>query len=367
MDKNIENIKILLFEDNQGDAGLIEAMLEEFIDLSELKIVETLDEGLNLLKEHSFDVILLDLGLPDNNGIDTFIDVHKISPNIPIIILTGLNDEDMGIKAVKKGAQDYLVKGQVNDRLLERSIRYSIERKKAEDKLKATIDELKRSNKELRNFAFITSHDLQEPLRTMGSYAGLLKYRYKGQLDGDADEFLDYMVSGAIRMQDMIKGLLDYSHVGTQGSKFNEFNAEEALKGALYNLKSSIEGCNAEITYDSMPVIYADKNQIRIVFQNLIDNSLKFCRDGISPKIHISAEKEGNEYVFSVQDNGIGIEEPYTDRIFGVFKRLHPIGEYDGAGIGLSIVKRIMGRHNGHIWVKSEFGKGSTFYFTIPC
>ncbi|MGZ4857512.1 MAG: PAS domain-containing sensor histidine kinase, partial [Methanobacteriaceae archaeon] len=240
------------------------------------------------------------------------------------------------------------------------------ERKKAEEQLKETITEMERSNKELQSFAYITSHDLQEPLRTMGSYAGLLKYRYGGQLDSDADEFIDYMVSGASRLQEMIKGLLDYSRVGTRGEEFKDFNAEEALDTALTNLKSPIEECHVEVLYDSLPVIHADESQISRVFQNLIGNALKFRKKDVQPKIHISSIKEGDEYIFSVQDNGIGMEEQYSGRIFEVFKRLHPIGEYEGAGIGLAIVKRIIERHHGRVWVESEYDEGSTFYFTIP-
>jgi len=240
------------------------------------------------------------------------------------------------------------------------------EQKLNEKELKNTLEELKRSNEELQSFAYITSHDLQEPLRTMGNYAGLLKHRYGGQLDEDADDFLGYMESGAARMKDMVQGLLDYSRVGTRGDEFKVFNSEDALDHALINLRSAIEECHAEITHDPLPEVVADESQIRRVFQNLIGNALKFRKKGVPPKIHISARKEGNEHVFSVSDNGIGIEEEYTNRIFEVFKRLHAIGEYQGAGIGLAIVKRIIDRHGGHIWVESELGNGSTFYFTLP-
>lgn len=240
------------------------------------------------------------------------------------------------------------------------------ERKKAEKRLKEIIQELGRSNNELRSFAYITSHDLQEPLRTMGNYAGLLKMRYEGKFDQDADDFIEYIASGAQRLKDMIQGLLDYSQVGTQEGKFIEFNSQEALDNALVNLHSSIEACHAEVTYDKLPTITANKDQISRVFQNFIGNALKFRKEGLQPKIHISAEKGDNEYVFSVSDNGIGLEEQYKDHIFEIFKRLHTIGEYQGTGIGLVIVKRIIEQHGGRIWVESEYGKGSTFYFTIP-
>ncbi|WP_414469009.1 PAS domain S-box protein [Methanobacterium sp. ACI-7] len=237
---------------------------------------------------------------------------------------------------------------------------------RARNQLKEIINELGRSNQELQSFAYITSHDLQEPLRTMASYAQLLKMRYKGQLDEDADEFIDYMVDGATRMKSMVKALLDYSRVGTRGGEFTQFDGDKALNDALSNLKAAVEELNAKISSDRLPVITADEDQITRVFQNLLGNALKFRKKGIKPEIHISAQKTDNEYIFSVNDNGIGIEEQYTDRIFEIFKRLHSIGEYQGAGIGLAIVKRIIDRHGGRIWVKSSLGKGSTFYFTIP-
>ena len=240
------------------------------------------------------------------------------------------------------------------------------ERKKAEEKLKEIISELERSNQELQSFAYITSHDLQEPLRTIASYAQLIERRYKGKLDSDADEFIEFMVDGSRRMKQMIQGLLDYSRVGTRGHEFTEFNAEDALNYALNNLGTAISEADAEIIHEELPVIFADKDQMVRVFQNLIGNALKFHREGVKPKIHISFHKEDNKYVFSINDNGIGLEEQYNDKIFEVFKRLHAIGEYPGTGIGLAIVKRIIDRHGGRVWVESEPCKGSTFYFTIP-
>jgi PAS domain S-box-containing protein len=238
------------------------------------------------------------------------------------------------------------------------------ERKKVEYSLKETINELERSNHELESFAYITSHDLQEPLRTIASFTQLMERRYKGQFDSDADEFMDYIVIAAVRMKAMIQGLLEYSRVG-KDEELEEFNVEEALNQTLSNMHSSIDECNADITYENLPVIVADKKQIARVFQNLIGNALKFRREGIQPKIHISARKE-DEYIFSVRDNGIGIEPQYMGRIFDVFKRLHTIDEYQGTGIGLAVVKRIIERHGGRIWVESKLGKGSIFYFTIP-
>ena len=239
-------------------------------------------------------------------------------------------------------------------------------RKKIEGELKDTIAELKRSNYELQQFAYITSHDLQEPLRAIASFAQLLERRYKNRLDSDADEYIDFVVDSAVRMKEMIQGLLYYSRVGTRGEKFRLINAEKALKDALSNLKLVIKENKAKITYDKLPVLTADKGQLIQLFQNLIENAIKFKKPDIPPQIHISSRKDKEMYIFSVTDNGIGMEPQYTGKIFEVFKRLHTIDEYKGAGIGLAISKRIIERHMGKIWVESELNRGSTFYFSIP-
>jgi PAS domain S-box-containing protein len=230
------------------------------------------------------------------------------------------------------------------------------------------IEELKRSNEELQQFAYVASHDLQEPLRTISSFTQLLDRRYHNKLDEDADEFINYIVEAAKRMQQMILDLLEYSRVMTKGEKFKETDATEALDTALFYLKGAIKDCNVEVTPDKLPTVMADQSQLTKVFQNLISNAIKFRKHNEPSKIHISArkDKEKNEYVFSVQDNGIGMDPQYAERIFTIFQRLHTLDEYRGTGIGLSIVKRIIERHGGHVWVESELGKGSTFYFTLP-
>jgi len=238
--------------------------------------------------------------------------------------------------------------------------------KKSEKDLKALIYELKRSNEELQQFAYVSSHDLQEPLRTITSFTQLLERRYKDKLDSDADEFIEYIVDAAKRMQNLIKDLLNYSRVTTRGKEFESTDSEEILEDALSNLHAAIRENNGEITYDKLPKIMADKRQMIQLFQNLIGNAIKFRKPEIPPKIHISAKKDKNEYVFSVEDNGIGMEPQYLERIFIIFQRLHTLDEYSGTGIGLAVSKKIVERHGGHIWVESEPCEGSTFYFTIP-
>ena len=239
------------------------------------------------------------------------------------------------------------------------------ERKRIEASLEQRAVELARSNAELEQFAYVASHDLQEPLRKVSSYVQLLARRYKGRLDSDADEFIGFAVEGAERMQKLIEDLLTFSRVGTRGKPFEPAESEEVLEKALFNLQGAIEETGAQITHDPLPAVQGDSSQLVQLFQNLIGNALKF-RGAEAPRIHISAAVREKEWVFSVRDNGIGIDPRYFDRIFAVFQRLHPKEDYPGTGIGLSLCKKIVERHEGQIWIESEPGRGSTFYFSIP-
>ena len=241
------------------------------------------------------------------------------------------------------------------------------ELKQAEKQLKETIQELERSNIELQQFAYVSSHDLQEPLRTIASFTQLLERRYKGKFDSDADEFMEYIVDAAIRMKEQIEGLLEYSRV-TRGEEFELVDMNEILNQTIKSLDTSVKESKAEITINELPDVMGDASQLQRVFLNLISNAIKFRKQDEPLKIDISAYKheDNNEYVFIVKDNGIGIEEQYSERIFTIFQRLHTREEYKGTGIGLSIVKRIIERHGGRIWIESEFGEGSNFYFTLP-
>ncbi len=234
----------------------------------------------------------------------------------------------------------------------------------AHDELDKKIQELKSANEELQRFAYVASHDLQEPLRMISSYLQLLERRYKNRLDRDANEFIDFAVNGAKRLQKMIESLLEYSRVETRGEPFKEFSSDEALDDALDNLEVAIVENEAVISRKKLPLVLGDAGQISRVFQNLISNSLRF-RSKERPNILISASRQDGEWLFSIRDNGIGIDPQYHDKIFVIFQRLHG-HDYPGTGIGLSISKRIIERHGGRIYMDSEPGKGSTFYFTLP-
>jgi PAS domain S-box-containing protein len=239
------------------------------------------------------------------------------------------------------------------------------ERKHADEELKNTMIELKRSNQELKQFAYVASHDLQEPLRMVSSFTQLLERKYKDELDEEALEYIDFAVDGAKRMQLLINDLLAYSRVNTEGGELEDVDFEKVLDEVLFNLEILIKENQAVITRDPLPKICADHRQMVQLFQNLITNGLKYRSDE-TPQIIISAQKEDKHWLFSVADNGIGMDPQYRERIFQIFSRLHTHDEYEGTGIGLAIAKRIIVRHGGRIWVESELGEGSTFYFTIP-
>ena len=234
----------------------------------------------------------------------------------------------------------------------------------ASQALEQSVAELTRSNADLQQFAYVASHDLQEPLRMVASYTQLLSRRYKGKLDADADEFIGYAVEGANRMQQLIKDLLAYSRVTTRGA-FEPLETDRALEAALANLHMAIEKERAVVTHDPLPRVVADGTQLTQLFQNLVSNALKFHGDR-PPRVHISAVQRGDEWVFAVRDDGIGIDPQYADRIFVIFQRLHTSAEYPGTGIGLALCKKIVERHGGRIWVESHVGHGATFYFTMP-
>ena len=238
-------------------------------------------------------------------------------------------------------------------------------RKQAEQRLAETMENLRVSNRDLEQFAYIASHDLQEPLRMVANYMQLLERRYKDKLDQDAHDFISYAVDGAVRMQQLIDSLLDYSRLQTRKKPFEPVDLEQTLQRVLRDLEGRILDAGARITINPLPQVYGDAVQLGLVFQNLISNALKF-RGGTPPEIHISAEEVSNHWKITVRDNGIGIEPEHQEKIFKIFQRLHSRVDYPGTGIGLSIFRRIIERHGGETGVESVFGKGSAFWFTLP-
>ncbi len=238
------------------------------------------------------------------------------------------------------------------------------ERARAEAALEESRAELERSNADLARFAYVASHDLQEPLRTVSSYLSLLKRRYRGRLDENADEFIDYAVDGATRMSGLIRDVLAYSRVGTRAKEFAPVDCAALVAAATANLQARIADTGARVIAAGLPTVCGDETQLGQLFQNLIGNALKFCQE--ASDVRVSAERQGDAWLLRVRDNGIGIAPDQAERIFQVFQRLHSRTEYEGTGIGLAICKRIVERHRGRIWVESEPGHGATFLFTLP-
>jgi PAS domain S-box-containing protein len=243
-------------------------------------------------------------------------------------------------------------------------VRDITDRKLTGESLRQAMEELARSNEDLEQFANVVSHDLQAPLRSVWGFAEILADNYRGRLDKEADKFIDLIINGARRMQRMIHDILAYSRIGTRGGEFRAIDVEDVLIQTMENLHAEVEEKSAVITHDPLPTLRGDQSQIMLLFQNLLVNAIKFAVG--APRVHVSAGRKGSEWVFSVQDDGIGINPEHKDRIFTLFQRLHTETEYPGTGVGLAICKKIVERHGGRIWVESREGEGSTFYFTIP-
>ena len=237
---------------------------------------------------------------------------------------------------------------------------------RAKDELERTAEELKRSNAELEEFAYVASHDLQEPLRMVASYTQLLERRYAERLDDTAREFIAYAVDGAKRMQQFIKDLLRYSRVSTEAQPFEPVPLKEVYDTVIANLRFAIGECGAKVGAGELPAVLGDPRQLTQLLQNLVGNALKFRQPGKPPEIAVRAERQGDCWHISVRDNGIGLDAKFYERVFVIFQRLHTRDEYEGTGLGLAICKKIVERHGGRIWVESQPGEGATFSFTLP-
>ena len=352
------NPKILVVDDEELNRSLMEAML---LPLGyEVIFAKDGVEALEVVKESSPDVILLDIMMPKMDGYEVArrLKEDEATKIIPIVMVTALKEVGDRVKALEAGATDFLTKPV--DRTEVRARVSSLVQ------VKAYQEELNRSNKELEQFAYVVSHDLREPLRMVTSFAQSLEKRYKEKLDKTADEYINFIVDGAARMQRLIDDILLYSRVSTRAKPFEPVEMENILMTVLSNLSVAIDEAKADITSDLLPAINADTSQMGQVLQNLIANAIKFSKPGERPAVHISARKENKEWVFSVKDNGIGIDPELFGRLFVLFQRLHTQDQYPGTGIGLAVTKKIVERHGGRIWIDSKPGEGATFFFSIP-
>jgi signal transduction histidine kinase len=366
-------LRVLHVEDNQLDAELVAQALRKGGFSVAMVVVQAEAEFEQQLRLQRPDVVIADYNLPQWKGMDALEVLRREGLEIPLILVSGALGDITAVECIKRGATDYVLKEglarlpeAVRRALLEKRLLRS--RRQAEEDLARKVEELARSNADLEQFAYVASHDLQEPLRMVAAYTQLLAERYRGKLDENADKFIGYASEGALRMQSLIQDLLAFSRVGRNGSGRVDCNA--VMEEVLVTLGPAIQESGAVVTHPALPGVWANRSQMAQVFQNLVGNAIKF-RGKEPPAISVQAEKAGPQWLFSVSDNGIGIAPEYAENIFVVFQRLHGRTEYPGNGIGLAICKKIVERNGGKIWVEAQTAHGSdhgsVFKFTMPC
>ena len=356
-------LKVLLVEDNASDSELILHALGKGGFDNDSEVVQTAEEFADRIHKNKYDIVLADYRLPGWNGMETVSILRQEGLDIPVVLVSGELGELKAVECIKEGAADYVLKDHLAR--LPESVRRAIGEKELRDENRRTHEELARSNRDLEQFAYVASHDLQEPLRMVATYAQLLGERYKGKLDENADKYIHYAVDGALRMQSLVNDLLMFSRVGRRQDAPRDIDCNLILQSVVANLQAVLQESGAQISYHDLPVLLADRSELVQLFQNLVGNAIKFRRTE-PPEVRITAKKKKKEWLFSVEDNGIGIAPQHVEDVFAIFKRLHTREEYPGSGIGLAICKKIVERNQGHIWVESQPGQGSTFRFTWP-
>lgn len=361
-------LRVLHVEDNVMDAELVAMALRKGGFSAAIEVVQSEAEFERQLQQHTPDVVLADYNLPQWSGMEAVKLMHRAGVEVPFILVSGALGDVKAVDCIKQGATDYVLKDGLAR--LPEAIRRALQekevlrlRRKAEEDLARKAEELARSNADLEQFAYIASHDLQEPLRMVAAYTKLIAERYRGRLDENGDKFIAYACEGALRMQTLIQDLLQFSRVGRAGAKMVSIDCEAAMAEVLLTLGPAIRESGAVVTYTALPVVRMEASQMTQVFQNLVANAIKFHGEQ-PPKISVRAEKAGAEWLFAVSDNGIGIPPASAETVFVVFHRLHTRSEYSGNGIGLAICKKIIERNGGKIWVEPHVGEGSTFRFT---
>jgi signal transduction histidine kinase len=368
--KATTKLRVLMVEDNPADVELVLLTLRR--DGFEVSgdVAQTVEEFTLRIQTIGYDLILADYNLPLWSGIEAVEVLRRENLDVPLIVVTGYLGEENAVECVKQGATDCVLKDHLAR--LPTSIRRALEEKRLRDQrskfekeLASKVVELARSNEELEQFAYVASHDLQEPLRMIANYTQLLAERYRGQLDEQADKYIGYSVDGAVRMQALIRDLLKFSRAGKAEIEPRTTECRAVVEQALKNLQAAVQESGAVVKWSGLPVVLADAAQLTQVFQNLIANAIKFHGEE-TPLIQIDAEKKDHEWVLTVSDNGIGIPAESWQDIFIIFRRLHTRTEYAGNGIGLSICKKIIERHGGKIWIEAQAKPGCRFKFTLP-
>jgi signal transduction histidine kinase len=365
----IVRFSALLVEDNLADSELVLRELRRGGFEVTCDVVQTADEFRQKLQSTTPDVVLADYNLGSWRGMEALEILRSAGLDIPLILVSGAVGDVTAVECIKQGATDYVLKdsltrlpASVRRALEEKQVRK--ERRQAEADLAKKAAELARSNRDLEQFAYVASHDLQEPLRMVAAYTQLLAERYSDQLDENARKYIQYTLEGALRMQTLVQDLLTFSRVGRNRTR-THLASDAAVREALKNLQAALQESGAVVHHGGLPAVGADRMQLVQLFQNLIGNAIKF-RGEKAPVITVRAETSESEWVFSVSDNGIGIAAEHLEAVFVIFQRLHTRTEYPGNGVGLAICKKIVEQHGGRIWVESKAGEGASFKFTLP-
>lgn len=361
-----KSLRILLVEDNPTHAHIIERHLKKFgRDAVILEQVERLETALQRLSDGGIDAVLLDLSLPDSKIDETLPSVIGAHSELPIIVLTSLDDLEFAKRAVSQGVQDFLLKSDLNGPMLLRAINYAIERKKTQEQLESYAAELESSNEQLKGFAHTVAHEVKSPLTVVSGCLQIIEQNYRDALATDHWEFIEDAGAAVRGLTDMVNDLLEFAHMGTGRPSFEEVDMEAAFYHAYVCLRPAVKETHAVVTHDPLPILYGNEVQLRQLLLNLIGNAIKYCGDD-PPEVHVSAEEGEENWEFSVRDNGSGIAPEDQSRIFEAFVRVHDKAKIEGSGIGLAFCQRIVENHGGRIWVESQRAKGSTFYFSLP-
>jgi len=363
-------LRVVIVEDNSADAELVLRELRRSGFQVSSEEAQTAEQFRRAIRKSVPEVVLADYNLGQWRGMETLEIMRQEGVEAPLILVSGALGDVTAVECIKLGATDYVLKDALAR--LPISIRRALEEKRLREERKLALEALAKkaealtiSNQELEQFAYVASHDLQEPLRMVASYTQLLAEKYKGKLDQQADKYIGYAVEGAVRMQTLIQDLLAFSRAGRPGTEMKDTDCNFVVEGALRNLQAAVSESGALVVYKDLPHVLGNAPQLQQVFQNLIGNGIKF-RGGDAPLIQIGAERRERDWWLTLSDNGIGIPPEFADEVFVIFKRLHTRTEYSGNGIGLSICKKIIEYHGGKIWVERQEGPGTTFRFTLP-